>query len=513
MSSINLEDLSLHEEEEEGFTFDIEEGESQVDFRWCLVGRFLSDRPIHVNSMKATMADVWRPVKGVKIKEAEKGLFLFQFSHELDMEAVLQGTPWSFDNRMLIVGRVQLGVQIENVPLYHVDFWVQVHNLPTGLMAEKVGRALANYIGSFVEYDKNNNSSFWRKYMRIRVRVDVRQPLKKDKKVKSAGGDWCTVNFKYEKLGIFCFVCGIMGHAENKCVVRFSMERDDGIRVWSNELRAESRRHSGRPTSRWLMEEEGGSGVTGRRNNSDHVFNASGPSAVPTYHNNQSMQFQNNIENSLANVSSESAIIIAPSVSASTASVPSNSVNPYHIAQLSNHSKSPDPQTSTLTVTQLWPNYNLAQSLISNNQPHNNIIPVDNTINNQSLTNYNPDKTIITQLPSNNNPVFSFQSPQLAHLDRKNNPLTRPIKSNPTHKLNRTSPNPNQLNPKNNPADPKINPVNPKPFLTQNPTDDMETQTEKKRRREEAKKETDGNSESIEHFLSAGPGSQACRDQ
>jgi hypothetical protein len=26
-------------------------------------------------------------------------------------------------------------------------------------MAEKVGRALANYIGSFVEYDKNNNSS------------------------------------------------------------------------------------------------------------------------------------------------------------------------------------------------------------------------------------------------------------------------------------------------------------------------------------------------------------------
>jgi NRPS condensation-like uncharacterized protein len=56
-----------------------------------------------------------------------------------------------------------------------------------GLMAERVGNTLANYIGSFVEYDKNNKGSFWREYMRIRVRVDIRQPLKKDSKVKNQG--------------------------------------------------------------------------------------------------------------------------------------------------------------------------------------------------------------------------------------------------------------------------------------------------------------------------------------
>jgi hypothetical protein len=152
MSSVNLEDLSL--QEEEGFVFDLEDGEDVVDFRWCLVERFLGDRSIHVNSMKVTMADVRRSVKGVKIKEATPGLFFIQFAHELDMEAVLTGGPWSFNNQMLIIERVQLGVKIENIPLYHVDFWVQVHNLPTGLMAEKVGKTLANYIGSFVEYDK-----------------------------------------------------------------------------------------------------------------------------------------------------------------------------------------------------------------------------------------------------------------------------------------------------------------------------------------------------------------------
>jgi 14-3-3 protein epsilon len=55
--------------------------------------------------------------------------------------------------------------------------------------------------------------------MRIRVKIDVRLPLKKDTKVMNKEGQWCDVKFKYEKLGIFCFVCGIMGHAENKCDV------------------------------------------------------------------------------------------------------------------------------------------------------------------------------------------------------------------------------------------------------------------------------------------------------
>ncbi|PNX98829.1 hypothetical protein L195_g022087, partial [Trifolium pratense] len=43
MANLNLEDLSIHaEEEEDGFIFDMEEeGDEQVDFMWCLIGRFL----------------------------------------------------------------------------------------------------------------------------------------------------------------------------------------------------------------------------------------------------------------------------------------------------------------------------------------------------------------------------------------------------------------------------------------------------------------------------------------
>src|SRR4051812_20108425 len=158
MAGTNINDLSLQDDEEEGgFCFDVEDEVSEAgDIRLCLVGRFLCDKPIHVMSMKKRVADMWRPVKGVIIKKALEGLFLFQFSHKLDMEAALKGGPWTFGSHLLIIERVQIGIQIENIPLFHVDFWVQIHNLPAGLMLEKVGKAIANYIGLFVEYDKNN---------------------------------------------------------------------------------------------------------------------------------------------------------------------------------------------------------------------------------------------------------------------------------------------------------------------------------------------------------------------
>ncbi|XP_058732616.1 uncharacterized protein LOC131604171 [Vicia villosa] len=231
MASLSMENLSINDDGEgEGFCFDLENEECEAaDLRLCLVGRFLCDKPIHVRSMMSRVADIWRSVKGVAIKEATNGLFLFQFEHKLDMEAVINGGPWTYDSHLLILEKVQIGVQIENIPLFHVDFWVQVHNLPAGFMLEKVGKAMGSYIGEFVEYDKNNNTSFWRQYMRIRVKVDVRKPLKQSTKVKNKGVDWCVVNFKYEKLSIFCFVCGLLGHSEQRCEVQFAMTEDDGV--------------------------------------------------------------------------------------------------------------------------------------------------------------------------------------------------------------------------------------------------------------------------------------------
>jgi 14-3-3 protein epsilon len=100
--------------------------------------------------------------------EIEPGLFLFQFYHKVDKDRVLSGGPWHFENHMLVLHEVKEGDLFNQIPLNHVDMWVQMRNV----------------IGKFIQYDASNNG-FWRTYIRIRVRLDVRIPIKKELKVKN----------------------------------------------------------------------------------------------------------------------------------------------------------------------------------------------------------------------------------------------------------------------------------------------------------------------------------------
>lgn len=67
-----------------------EGGDSFQDvFKWCLVGYFLTDKPINFAAMRTTLASLWQPVKGVCIKELYPNRSIFQFFHLVDMNRVL----------------------------------------------------------------------------------------------------------------------------------------------------------------------------------------------------------------------------------------------------------------------------------------------------------------------------------------------------------------------------------------------------------------------------------------
>jgi len=136
-----------------------------------------------------------------------------------------------------------------------MNLWVRFYNFPTGMMKEKFRMGLGDYIVEFLEYDGNNNSNFWHEYMRLKVKFDIRQPLKIGKKIKANGGEWCVVNFKYDKLGTFYFVCGVLRHSESKCEVRFSQPNVAIPKRWSNAIREDLWKLGGRASSQWLRED------------------------------------------------------------------------------------------------------------------------------------------------------------------------------------------------------------------------------------------------------------------
>lgn len=132
---------------------------------------------------------------------------------------------------------------------------MQIYDVPVGFMLESVGKQLGNFLGVFVEYDPNNSSTIWRSYMRIKLNIDVRNPLKRFKKIKVPRGDWSLVKFQYERLGTFCFLCGILGHTDKFCGRREGCEEGEPAKEWGPWLRAQSRRGSGLGGEKWLREE------------------------------------------------------------------------------------------------------------------------------------------------------------------------------------------------------------------------------------------------------------------
>ena len=68
-------------------------------------------------------------------------------------------------HNILLVKHITANDQALQVPLNHVEAWIQVHNLPIGFMFERVVRDVGNYINEFLKSYKNNFIGIWRKYL------------------------------------------------------------------------------------------------------------------------------------------------------------------------------------------------------------------------------------------------------------------------------------------------------------------------------------------------------------
>lgn len=117
------------------------------EFQFCLVGICLTDGVIHFQSLRNTLAELWHPIGGVFVKDLGDKRILFQFFHEVDIQRVLSGTPWFFNNHLILFHRIKPGEDPSTVLLVQADFWVQIHEPPPGLLFEN----MAKQFGSFWE--------------------------------------------------------------------------------------------------------------------------------------------------------------------------------------------------------------------------------------------------------------------------------------------------------------------------------------------------------------------------
>lgn len=100
---MDMASLFVDGDDDDGIVYGQGELEDKVDYSLCLVGRFVTDRPINYNDMSYSLAELWRPGEGVHVHELNGGLYLFHFFHEVDLYRVMILGPWTFDNHALIL--------------------------------------------------------------------------------------------------------------------------------------------------------------------------------------------------------------------------------------------------------------------------------------------------------------------------------------------------------------------------------------------------------------------------
>ncbi|KAL8510481.1 hypothetical protein ACS0TY_017334 [Phlomoides rotata] len=118
-----------------------------------------SSRQMNVfnHNMDDKFADL--PLSSAEEEDIGDGRFIYKFYHLLDMNRVLAGSPWTFNNHPLALHVLQKGEHPHRVSLMKIPFWVQIYDLPHSFMTERVGIQLGNFVGTFLEYDQSNRDA------------------------------------------------------------------------------------------------------------------------------------------------------------------------------------------------------------------------------------------------------------------------------------------------------------------------------------------------------------------
>ncbi|XP_031101918.1 uncharacterized protein LOC116005821 [Ipomoea triloba] len=245
--------LSLDEEDAGGLDAPITDQASGSVIYFELVGRFLTQRAIKFEHMQQVMASVWQPVMGVRIVSLEDNLFVFQFPHRRDMQRVIDEGPWSFENNTLVCKLVPPSVRPEAVVLDSIDYWVQIHDLPTMFTSAEFIEQIGNYVGVFKFADPNNFGGTWRSFIRVRISLHLSEPLKRRMKLRMRDGTFQWILFKYERLTTFCFCCGLIGHSERFCRKVYEQGIEPKDYPYGAWLRAGVRRPPKPVGAKWLL--------------------------------------------------------------------------------------------------------------------------------------------------------------------------------------------------------------------------------------------------------------------
>ena len=181
-----------------------------------IAGFFLTKRALNMDAVARTFKPLWRVDNGFTVSNEGAHKVVFSFDSSEDVDRILSGEPWSFDKSLVVLQRYNRLTSLDELAFEKVSFWVQVHNIPIGYRSKSVAEDICEAIG-VVDRSTEVAECEGGNYVRVRVTLDVYQPLCRGRIIKMEGGEKTWVNFRYKCLPNICYWCGCFDHNDKDC--------------------------------------------------------------------------------------------------------------------------------------------------------------------------------------------------------------------------------------------------------------------------------------------------------
>ncbi|KAF8365189.1 hypothetical protein HHK36_032810 [Tetracentron sinense] len=212
------------------------------EFQLSLVGKLVSDRPVNLGVAQKTLCRAWNTRFHVQMVDLENSFTLFKFSSESELMRVFNHQPWSFNGHPWLLTKWSPNLLVKDLRLTSIPIWMQIHALPPEYLLREVGEVIAGRVGELLEVDLPKVGIEKGKFLRIRVQVDISQPLRPFVSLKLLSGELAIFPVAYERLPTFCFKCGCIGHGIKHCLVVKGCPGEDATKsfdLFGSWMRAE----------------------------------------------------------------------------------------------------------------------------------------------------------------------------------------------------------------------------------------------------------------------------------
>ena len=85
------------------------------------------------------------------------------------------------------------------------------------MMASKVAMEIGNKMGVVEDVERRRRSKEQNLFLRVRVALPISKPIRRGGFLMGLDGNRHWVDYKYERLSVFCHFCGILGHDLRHC--------------------------------------------------------------------------------------------------------------------------------------------------------------------------------------------------------------------------------------------------------------------------------------------------------